>query len=65
MYKYILEKSKLNPNEADLIPEETLFIDDLEVNFIGARSLNINVLQFINSHTLKAALLGLGIELEH
>ena len=61
MYKYILERSKSIPNEADLILEKTLY--DLEVNVIENRNLSINALQLINP--FEADLLGLGIDLEH
>ena len=43
IYKYILEKYKINP-------EECLFIDDREENIEGARKVNIKVELFKNNY---------------
>ena len=42
IYQYLL-------NEHNLVAEETVFIDDMDVNLTAASSLGINTIKFINS----------------
>jgi putative hydrolase of the HAD superfamily len=55
IYKLLLKKF-------NLIPNETVFIDDLETNIEGAKSFGINGIVFKSPESTKEALIKLGVE---
>ena len=53
IYQYLL-------NEHNLVAEETVFIDDMDVNLVAASSLGINTIKFINPSQCRRDLNELG-----